>query len=91
MQKGKGNLAWLEQLQYRESKLVSGALHSTSKGRLNKDLGWESIRKRIDFLGLPGVPKKSVPKIKVFYKKSRSGIISKPYCPNTLESSDMIL
>ena len=42
-------------------------------------------------VAIPGVPKKSVPKIKVFYKKSRSGIISKPYCPNTLESSDMIL
>ena len=40
---------------------------------------------------LPGVPKKTVPKIEVFYKKSRSGIISKPYCPNTLGSSDMIL
>ena len=45
-------LARLEQLQYRGAKLVSGALHSTSKDKLNKDLGWESIKKRIDFLGL---------------------------------------
>ena len=40
---------------------------------------------------IPGVPKKIVPKIKVFYKNPWSGIISKPYCPNTLGSPDMIL
>ena len=40
------------QLQYRGAKLVSDALHSTSKDKLNKALGWESIKKRIDFLGL---------------------------------------
>ena len=37
-----------------------------------------------------GCPKKSIPKIKVFYKKSRSGIKSKPYRLNTLEGLDMI-
>ena len=45
-------LARLEQLQYRGAKLASGALHLTSKDNLNKDLGWESVKKRIDFLGL---------------------------------------
>ena len=40
---------------------------------------------------VPGVPKKSIPKIKVFYKKSRSGILSKSYLLNTLEGLDMIL
>ena len=45
-------LARLEQLQYRGAKLTSGALHLTSKDNLNKDLGWESVKKRIDFLGL---------------------------------------
>ena len=38
-----------------------------------------------------GVPKKSIPKIKVFYKKSWSGIKSKPYCLNYLEGLDLIL
>ena len=41
---------------------------------------------------LPGVPKKSIPKIKVFFcKKSWSGISSKTYCLNTLGGLDMIL
>ena len=40
---------------------------------------------------VPGVPKKSIPKIKVVYKKSWSGIKSKPYCLNTLEGLDLIL
>ena len=42
----------LEQLQYRASKLVTGSLNFTSRDRLNEELGWESIRKRIDYLGL---------------------------------------
>ena len=41
-----------EQLQYRAGKLVSGALHLTSSDKLNKELAWESIKTRIDFLGL---------------------------------------
>ena len=42
----------LEQLQYRAAKLVTGSLNFTSRDRLNEELGWESIRKRIDYLGL---------------------------------------
>ena len=42
----------LEQLQYRAAKLVTGALHLTSREKLNKELGWESIQKRSDILGL---------------------------------------
>ena len=45
-------LARLEQLQYRGAKIVTGALHFTSREKLNEDLGWETIKKRIDFLGL---------------------------------------
>ena len=45
-------LARLEQLQYRAAKLVSGALHFTSREKLNNELGWESIKRRIEFLGL---------------------------------------
>ena len=42
----------LEKVQYQAAKLVTGTLHFTSKDKLNTELGWESIRKRIDFLGL---------------------------------------
>ena len=48
----KTDLLRLERLQYSAAKLVTGALHLTSKERLNQELGWESINKRIDFLGL---------------------------------------
>ena len=42
----------LEQLQYRAAKFVVGALNYTSKEKLYKELGWETIQKRIDYLGL---------------------------------------
>ena len=42
----------LEQLQYRAAKLVTGALHLTSREKLNNELGWETIQKRSDILGL---------------------------------------
>ena len=42
----------LEQLQYRAAKLVVGALPYTSREKLNRELGWETIKKRIDYLGL---------------------------------------
>ena len=45
-------LARLEKVQYQAAKLVTGTLHFTSKDKLNVELGWESIKKRIDFLGL---------------------------------------
>ena len=46
------DLGRLERIQYRAAKLVTGALHFTSKDKLNIELGWESIKKRIDFLGI---------------------------------------
>ena len=42
----------LEQLQYKSAKLVTGALHLTSKDKLNTELGWETISTRADTLGL---------------------------------------
>jgi hypothetical protein len=45
-------LARLEQLQYRAAKVVTGALHYTSREKLNQELGWESTQKRIEFLGI---------------------------------------
>ena len=42
----------LERVQYRAAKLVTGALHLTSREKLNEELGWETIRTRVDFLGL---------------------------------------
>jgi hypothetical protein len=45
-------IARLEQIQYRAAKVVTGGLHFTSKEKLNTELGWESIQKRSDILGL---------------------------------------
>ena len=42
----------LDQLQYKAAKLVSGALHYTSKCKLEKELGWETIQSRAEMLGL---------------------------------------
>ena len=38
-------IARLERLQYRAAKVVTGALHFSSKDKLNVELGWESIQK----------------------------------------------
>ena len=45
-------IARLERLQYRAAKVVTGALHFSSRDKLNVELGWETIQKRIEFLGL---------------------------------------
>ena len=42
----------LENLQYRAAKIVTGAFHYTSREKLNIELGWETIQKRADILGL---------------------------------------
>ena len=41
-----------ENIQYKAGKIVTGALHYTSKDKLNSELGWESIIDRGDILGL---------------------------------------
>ena len=41
-----------EDIQYRSAKLVTGALHLTSKEKLNLELGWESLKCRANILGL---------------------------------------
>ena len=46
------DIARLENLQYRAAKIVTGALYFTSKDKLNAELGWETILRRGDFLGL---------------------------------------
>ena len=46
------DLTRLERLQYRAAKVVTGALHFTSRVKLNAELGWEDIKTRIDFLSL---------------------------------------
>ena len=45
-------LSHLENLQYRAAKLVTGAYKFTCREKLNLELGWESIQKRSDNLGL---------------------------------------
>ena len=42
----------LENLQYRAAKIVTGAFNLTSREKLNSELGWETIGKRADILGL---------------------------------------
>ena len=42
----------LKNLQYRAAKIVTGAYHYTSREKLNTELGWETIEKRVDILGL---------------------------------------
>ena len=46
------DLARFDRLQYKAGKLVTGALHLTSKDKLNAELGWENFQTRIKFLGL---------------------------------------
>jgi hypothetical protein len=46
------DFARLDRLQYRAAKLVTGALHFTSRDKLNNELGWENMQTRINFLGL---------------------------------------
>ena len=46
------DLARLDRIQYRAGKLVTGALHYTSRDKLNNELGWENFQTRIHFLGL---------------------------------------
>ena len=43
-------LSRLENIQYRGAKIVTGALHLTSREKLNYELGWESILERGNFL-----------------------------------------
>ena len=42
----------LENLQYSAAKIVAGAFNFTSRDKLNKELGWEPIKKRCDILSL---------------------------------------
>ena len=45
-------LTRLEKVHYQAAKIVTGTLHFSSKDKLNVELGWKSIKNRIDFLGL---------------------------------------
>ena len=45
-------LSRLENLQYGAAKLVTGTFHFTSRDKLNKELGWETIKTRSDNLNL---------------------------------------
>ena len=46
------DIAVLDRIQYRSAKVVTGALHFTSRIKLDNDLGWESLSTRYEFLGL---------------------------------------
>ena len=45
-------IARLEQIQYRAAKLVTGALHYSSRDKLNIELGWNTILTRSDIFRL---------------------------------------
>ena len=45
-------MARLDNIQYRAAKIVTGAFHLTSREKLYSELGWETIKKRSDLLGL---------------------------------------
>ena len=42
----------LNKIQYQSAKVVTGALHFSSRIKLEQDLGWESLSARNEFLGL---------------------------------------
>ena len=42
----------LDKIQYTAAKIVTGALHFTSKEKLYDELGWETIQSKTEFLGL---------------------------------------
>ena len=46
------DIAKLDRIQYRSAKVVTGALHFTSRIKLDNDLGWESLSERYELLGL---------------------------------------
>ena len=42
----------IDRIQYSAAKLVSSTMHYTSRVKLEKELGWESMKDRADYLGL---------------------------------------
>ena len=44
--------AKLDKIHYTAGKIVCGALHLTSKDKVNTELSWENIKSRADFLGI---------------------------------------
>ena len=45
------DIAKLDRIQYRSAKLVTGALHFTSRIKLDNDLDWESLSDRYELFG----------------------------------------
>ena len=45
-------VARIDQIQYKAGKLASGALHFTSKVKLNLEMGWEETSSRAEYLGI---------------------------------------
>ena len=57
----------LKNLQYRAAKIVTGAFHYTSRKKLNIELGWETINKRCDRLGLDIIHKIHLQNLKFMF------------------------
>ena len=77
-------VARLDQIQYKAGKLATGALHFTSRVKLNLEMGWEEISSRAKYLGLclfhkihlnltRPLVKKCMPQYRVNVNNTRSG------------------
>ena len=42
----------LDRIQYRNAKVITGALHFTSRIKLDQDLGWEGLAERYELQGI---------------------------------------
>ena len=74
--------ALLEKVQYTAGKLVTGALHLTSKLKLEEELGWETIQSRADLLGYSVFHKKNNGKTRDLIKTC---LPARKICPQTLK------
>ena len=68
------DLARLVRLQYKAAKLVTVALHFTSRDKLINELGWENMQTRINFLGLSFFHKIHLQEARPLNKKSHNVI-----------------
>ena len=50
----------IDKIQYSAAKLVSSTMHLTSRVKLEKEMGWSSIKDRADFLALTLLKKSTV-------------------------------
>ena len=88
----------LNQIQYRAGKLTVGALHFTSRIRLDRELGWSDLSDRFRFLGLSLFHKihlnltrplinTCMPGLKVNLHNTRTNVVYSRYQQNSVNFS----